>query len=142
MLSRKRERLKQDDIALVKAGKGETLILIERSTYIQKIYDFLEISKAVELKEFSINTFNSKIRLAISSSAYVIPSTQKISLYVMCYSTPCLYGQLKTHKSDMPVRPVVTCYTSPTFLLSRFLVNWFQRLLISSPPTLSRIPPS
>jgi len=45
----------------------------------------------------------------------------------MCYSTPCLYGQLKTHKSDMPIRLLITCYTSPAFLLSRFLVNWFQR---------------
>ena len=52
----------------------------------------------------------------------------------MWYSTPCLYGQLKTHKSGLPIRPVVACYTSPSFLLSKFLVSWFQQYTNFSAP--------
>ena len=47
-------------------------------------------------------------------------------LYVKCYSTPCLYGQMKTHKDGYPIRPVVASYTSPAFRLAKYLTSWFR----------------
>ena len=49
-----RKRLKQDDLAIVKADKDEALVLIERSVYIHRVYEFLNSSNAVEQKSFSI----------------------------------------------------------------------------------------
>ena len=52
-----RKRLKQEDLAVVKAGKGDTLVLIDHSAYTQRVYEFLEFSNAVELKSFSLNQY-------------------------------------------------------------------------------------
>ena len=47
-----RKRLKTEDLVIVKADKGETLVLMERSAYIKKVDDFLKSSNAVEIKNF------------------------------------------------------------------------------------------
>ena len=106
-----RKRLKQDDLAIVKADKGEALALIERSAYIHRVYEFLNSSNAVEQKSFSIEIFNKSVRSAIASSSIVVPPAMKKELYAMCYSVLRLYGQLKTHKDNFPIRLFVACYT-------------------------------
>ena len=47
---------------------------------------------------------------------------------VMNYSTPQLYGQIKTHKNGNPIRPVVAYYTHPAYLTAKYLANWFITL--------------
>jgi len=42
-------------------------------------------------------------------------------LFQVCYDVPKLFGQLKTHKDGMPIRPVVAYYSSPNFKLSKYL---------------------
>jgi len=39
----------------------------------------------------------------------------------MKYSTPQLYGQIKTHKNGNPIRPVVAYYTHPAYLTAKYL---------------------
>lgn len=41
-------------------------------------------------------------------------------------SFPKIYGQVKTHKSGLPIRPVVAFYTDPSFHLSKLLADWFR----------------
>ena len=99
-----RKRLKEENLALVKADKGNSLVLMERAAYTQRVYEFLKSSNTIEIP-FSIKSINNKIRAAISSSAHAIPwkeEQKENKLYVKCYSTPCLYGQIKTHKSAYP----------------------------------------
>ena len=41
-------------------------------------------------------------------------------------SFPKIYGQVKLHKENHPIRPVVACYTDPTYKLAKYLVSWFR----------------
>jgi len=43
-------------------------------------------------------------------------------------STPKLYGQLKNHKPEQSIRPVVAYYTAPTYKLAKFLCSTFRGL--------------
>ena len=97
---------------------------MDRSDYIQLMYAFLQDVNATIVK-FSLRSYNESVRSAISSSFYVIPTNTKNLLYKMHYSIPPLYGQLKTHKENLPIRPVVASYTNPAFLLSKFLASYF-----------------
>ena len=46
---------------------------------------------------------------------------------------PKLYGQLKTHKNGLPIRPVVAYYTDSTYLLAKHLAKWFRAYSSFSP---------
>ena len=39
---------------------------------------------------------------------------------------PRLYGLMKLHKVDMPIRPVISTIASPTYYLAIFLQDWFK----------------
>ena len=41
-------------------------------------------------------------------------------------STPKLFGQVKLHKEEQTMRPVVAYYTDPSFKLAQFLLSWFH----------------
>ena len=62
-----RSRLRCDGLVIVKADKGNALLLMDRSDYYARVYAFLTSSGAQELKKFSVRSFNTKVRSAISS---------------------------------------------------------------------------
>ena len=39
---------------------------------------------------------------------------------------PKIYGQIKAHKNDLPIRPVVAFYQDPMFNLTKYLADWFM----------------
>ena len=47
--------------------------------------------------------------------------------------TPRIYGLPKVHKPDVPLRPIVSFYTSPTYQLSRHLSTLLTPLVGKSP---------
>ena len=83
--------------------------------------------RRVSPKKFSIESFSTKVHTAISASTSSIPlQKEEEKLYVKCYSTSRFYGQLKTHKEDCPIRPVVACHSSPAFWFAKYLTLWFR----------------
>ena len=105
----------------VKADKGETLILSQRCEYDRRIYDFLTSANAVVDTTFNPESYKKTIYSVISSASRIIPEEKKDSTRTMCVSTPCLYGQIKTHKEGYPMLYVVACYT--THLLPTIFQN-------------------
>ena len=47
-------------------------------------------------------------------------------LYQMSSSFSKIYGQIKTHRTGHPIRPVVAFYSGPTFNSANYLVDWFR----------------
>ena len=74
---------------------------------------------------FNFPKFNAKVRKAISESKFIIPSPLKEALKVMNPVPPRLYGQPKIHKDGVPVRPIVSFISSPTYKLAKYLNIWF-----------------
>jgi len=113
---------------LAKADKGEILIILNGKDYVDRMMKFLDHSNAT-LIQFSINSSNETIRTAIRSSTLVIPEENKDkSIYMMNFCTPRLYGQLKIHKPDLPIRPVIAGYFSPSVNLGKFLASTFRSI--------------
>lgn len=96
----------KENLVLVNADKGNASVVMERSSYIECVHTFIKVSKAEKLKRFLFDVFNSKIWAAISSSIIVIPQAKK-HVYQKSYAVLHLYGPLKTHKPEQPLRPVI-----------------------------------
>lgn len=124
-------RVQQQDLVIVKADKGETLIILSRTNYEEKMLDFLNRSGA-KPSNFNLANYNKEIRAAIKCSTLVIRNQGK-DLLQMCVATPRLYGQIKLHKKDHPIRPVVAYFSDPAFHLSKYLAKWFRTLAAFDP---------
>ena len=123
-----KKRLKQKDLVIAKADKGETLVLLNRDDYDRKIKDFLTQSGASPCN-LSINSHSDKTRKLIQGANHIITgsrTSRERRFYIMNYSFPKIYGQIKTHKPGHPIRPVVAFYSDPTYYLGGFLANCFN----------------
>lgn len=120
------KKVRDNYLCIVKADKGNALIVMPRDDYDRKVTDFLQDSGAKPVR-FSIESHSKNIRSLIDSSVLVIPTLPlRDSLKKMSYFTPRLYGQLKLHKADRSIRPVVAFYSDPSFLLARYLATTFR----------------
>ena len=119
-----KRKLSQGGLCIAKADKGESLVILPRADYVNKIQAFLEASGAVVTK-YNFTEYNAKTRSKIKNSKYVITEKHD-SLLQMNASLPKLYGQIKTHKPQNPIRPVVAYFTHPSYKLAKYLVKWFK----------------
>ena len=119
-----RKRLKQQNLALMKADKGETLIIMNRADYNKKVWDFLTQAGAKPIR-YAFTDYNEKIRAILEKTSLIFGSVGK-DLKVMNASKPRLYGQLKLHKKNQPIRPIVAYYTHPAYNIAKRLAKWFK----------------
>jgi len=64
-----------------------------------------------------------------SPGTWSVPSIlprSKFSLRVMNPRPPSLYGLPKIHKANVPIRPIVSYISSPTYHLCKYLNHWFK----------------
>ena len=90
-ISLKRSLL-QEDLALVKADKGESLVVMEQSQYEKKMKKFLKDAGAKKIRS-PFTSHNEDVRAAISNARFVITKNHE-SVKVMNPSTPRLLVRL------------------------------------------------
>ena len=112
-------KIKSEDLVVSKADKGNTVVIMQRAEYDNKICDFLNGNKATLVTGFNFSKFNANVRKAISESRFIIPPALKEALKVMNPIPPRLYGQPKIHKDGVPIRPIVSFISSPTYKLAK-----------------------
>ena len=52
-----------------------------------------------------------------------LPGNTYYQLHRSAGEVPCLYGLPKVHKQDVPLQPIVSFVSSPTYQLSKFLTS-------------------
>ena len=121
------KHLKQKNLVIAKAYKGETLVILARSQYEHKMLEFLKQS-GVRIYNYFINTHNSttggKMRDALYITTGIWERRERL-FYIQNPSSSKKFGQIKTHKAGHLIRPMVAFFTDPTFKLAKYLANWF-----------------
>jgi len=123
-----RKFLKDNNLVLATADKGETLVILTRVQYEQKMVSFLHQSGATT-HNYSTKTNNTNTRKLTQDAQYVITGSRERrerQFYIQNPALPKIYGTIKTHKSDFPIRPVVAFFTDPTYKLAKYLADWFR----------------
>ena len=124
------------DIVLTKADKGSNLVILDRDKYNSKMLDILsDNSKFVKLGPASKLDFTAKIELAFQRK--LIKYFNKGYISKLVYDEirpngsqrPKLYGLPKTHKTDCPLRPILSMVGSPQHGLARFLISVLKPVL-------------
>lgn len=107
---------------ITKADKSNAVVIINRNDYETKVDTFLKDNKfKVLTKDPTIEyskTINSKIMKCKS-----LTKLEQNMLKSNNSKAPILRGQPKTHKTNIPIRPVVNFQNAPSYKLSKFLDN-------------------
>lgn len=117
-------KIKNNDLILTKADKGNCLIVMNRFDYLSKVYNFLNTNDFTTINN-PLNKFNTKFKNVLKNSKCLITPTLFNKFKPDHKLIPRLYGLLKIHKSDvydeMQIRPVVSFVNSPTYYTSKWL---------------------
>jgi hypothetical protein len=117
------EKLEQNNLIVTKADKGRTLIIIQKDVYNQKINDFITQNKFTKVPNNYTKKQQKAIKTAINACKTTIRQTDKWKCTHMNPKAPHMYGTIKLHKADKPIRPIVNCINSPGHKLAGYLVK-------------------
>ena len=119
------------DIVISRPDKGNGVFVMNRTDYITKLHNVIgDTSKFVKLNEDP----TAKRESSLQSYLYRLKAKGHLEKDVYEKLRPTgsrpagLYGLPKTHKKDVPLRPIVSCIGSYTYNLAKFLVTILQPL--------------
>ena len=114
---------KDEEIVILPADKGRATVVMDHNDYSSKLEAMLEdrdtyqpvATAALERKMNSV--------LLDLKRAGRLPGNTHYQLHSSAGQVPRLYGLPKVHKQDVPLRPIVSFVSSPTYQLSKFLTS-------------------
>lgn len=121
-------------IIVVPADKGGKIVIMEKSSYMKKMHDYLDdnvAAKNYELIPDSLQTIRTKIELVYAEIIFhinpflLMDGTLSTPLTIEPFSIPLLYGCPKIHKEGVPIRPIV----SSVNMIGNFLSGWLLKKL-------------
>ena len=113
---------------LVKADKGKTGVIIYTEDYTAKVNNFLNNNNFQTVKINPTNKFQKLITKALKQ-CHLIVKKQVKHLIQKNPQPPTLKAQIKIHKPDNPIRPVVNNINSPTYKISKLLAKKLNEYL-------------
>lgn len=129
-----KEKIKDFDLILTKADKGNCLVILKRSDYNSKVETFLKDNNFKILPTNPINKFTRQLNSILRTLSYFLDSHDcPKNLLPGNPITPRLYGLPKIHKLDCPIRPVVSFVNTPSCMISKFILNLIMQLTCFKP---------
>lgn len=128
-------KIQQNDLVVSKADKGNTVVILERNSYIQKVNDVIQGSDFEKLRSDPTRIFTEQLKNVTKHVSYISPNSLKY-VVPMNPRSPMLYGLPKIHKVNIPIRPVVSYIGAPAYNLSRHL-NYLLKLKSNYTPKFS-----
>ncbi|XP_072380863.1 uncharacterized protein [Diabrotica undecimpunctata] len=123
-----KQKIYRDSLVLSKADKGNCVVILEQTQYIEKVESFLSDNSFVVLEKNPLNTFINKTKAMVKLFNDTITKFNNRKLIVSNPITPRLYGLPKIHKHNCPIRPVVSFCNTPVSILSEFIYNTIQSI--------------
>ena len=124
------ENIKKDNnIHISKADKANTIVLLNKSDYIDKMDTLLNdpntYEKLISNPLENVNAYyNKQVREIFGNNKDLVNEFRSWNSKL-----PYLYGMIKTHKPGYPVRPIISTVGSCSYKLSKFLAKLLQPLV-------------
>ena len=122
-------KLEKENATVVKADKGKTCVIIYTDEYNKKVHKFLNENNFQKLPKDPTDKYQKLITKTLQHSDLIIDKKQKQYLTQKKPQPPNLRAQIKLHKPDQPIRPVVNNMNAPAYKTSKLLVNRLNNLL-------------
>lgn len=116
-----KRKIRDNNLVVSKADKGNTVVIMDRTEYIEKTEDFLKSGNTIKLKKDPTSKYNTHLKQALKDTNFILTKNEKNKLINMNPAIPTLKALPKIHKLNTPIRPVVNCRNAPTYHLAKFL---------------------
>lgn len=120
--------LKSKDCFYLKADKGNSLVILDKPDYFNRVSALINEGPYTEIKKNPLPKMIRDTKTVLSISNKVINDRIRFSLTVSNPVLPRMYCLPKIHKEGKSMRPIVSCINSPTYLLSKYLSSSFSSL--------------
>ena len=91
----------------MKADKNKAMVLIDRKQGMDKVHRFLKDNGISTIKQDPSTKFHKQIQKTIKSCTQLIGKKTQGYLTQIQPRAPLINALIKTHKTNMPIRPVV-----------------------------------
>lgn len=123
-------KLKNNDVVHTRADKGNSIVLINNKDYINKTLEFITDNNIIEIDKDPTDKFQQKIKTITKQSDLILTESQMKFSINMNPKTPTLRSQIKTHKINNPIRPIVNFTSAPSYKLARIMSNILKDKLV------------
>ena len=119
------------DIIIRRADKSNMYVILNRSDYRDKLSAVLnDGSKFRRITKNPCEPLKKNINKLIDEAVAANPDASKLLKKVIGdYSPGYMYGNVKTHKEEKTLRPIVSQITTPTYKTAKQLDNVIKRYL-------------
>ena len=125
------KKIRDKNLTVNKADKGNIITIENKDKLYQKTNSFLENPLYNKLKSDPTQKYQNEIKNLIKQSNLVI-NNKNNSLINSNPSAPKLRVNIKIHKKDFPIRPIVNYKSAPAYNLQKQLVNILHEKLITN----------
>lgn len=124
-------RHKYPDIIIMKSDKGKHTVLIERRKYVEKMNQLvISTEDYVYITEIKIDELEKKNNIFANKLLSIGAINDNIDVKDRCTVSAKMYGLIKVHKENFPVRPITSACASPGFKMAKFITNILSRVFI------------
>ncbi|UYV73936.1 SPON1 [Cordylochernes scorpioides] len=122
----------QRDTIITRSDKGSQVVLMKAEDYSKKMLNILSDPNTFqEISADRVKAISGNYRASLRSLLKKVCITpEQFKLFTSNISSiPYIYGLPKTHKPDIPLRPIVAYHLSPALHLARYLSNFLKPLV-------------
>jgi len=117
--------LSKEDIIIMKADKNKTMVLIDSNQCKEKVNTFLRDNNIPTITNDPTNKFHKQIQKVTQPCPQLIDKKTHKYLTQMEPRAPVLNTLIKTHKANMPIRPVINNTHAPAHKLAALRLHPF-----------------
>lgn len=123
------------DIMVLNSDKSNKSVIMNKTEYIQKMNILLSDTTTYEKIKIDPTNKTNNLCLKKVSKTFMnksLPFTHLHKLVTHNPITPRMYGLPKLHKTNIPLRPIVSTINSPVYKMSKYLINSIKTLTQNS----------
>lgn len=124
------KELRDDDrIVIRRADKSSIYVILDKQDYLEKINGILhDETKFEQIKKDPTDKLKAKVNRLITAANAVVGGVHFAKI-VGEYSAGYAYGNVKTHKENNPLRPIISQIPTPTYKVAKRLNDLLQPYL-------------
>lgn len=120
------QKIKRDNLTVTKADKGNCLVILNKKDYVKKVEEFLTNKEFTKITKDPTTKYQKEVKEMINKYKSIFSDGDQRRLVNQNPQPPRMYGQPKLHKENIPIRPVVSYNSSPTYKIEKKLSQIFK----------------
>lgn len=124
-----KKKLKEHNVLILKADKGNTTVLMNKQEYIDKTEQFISANDILEIKKDPTIKFQNNIKNCVNRTNLIMDKNDRLKAINPNPKIPNLRAAPKIHKENTPIRPIINFRNAPSYKASVFMHKYLKNNL-------------